>query len=164
MYANNNTNQTIGFYPLNSNSSTNKPNDFNTYIMPTSSTSTGSNNSSMHSSQSMPDIMLEERQHTGTLPTLQNYIHTQSPPLLYPSSTASHHNKPISAFLSSSASTPTTRGNHYPALFSQNHSFNDETVRKYIFVIKYKKKLTSLIVVQKLFNSMSISQSSHLTH
>ncbi|KAG0744710.1 hypothetical protein G6F57_000072 [Rhizopus arrhizus] len=147
MYANNNTNQTIGFYPLNSNSSTNKPNDFNTYIMPTSSTSTGSNNSSMHSSQSMPDIMLEERQHTGTLPTLQNYIHTQSPPLLYPSSTASHHNKPISAFLSSSASTPTTRGNHYPALFSQNHSFNDETV-----------------LVQKLFNSMSISQSSHLTH
>ncbi|CAO3675270.1 unnamed protein product [Rhizopus stolonifer] len=150
--AHSNTNHPVGVYPLNSHRKTTTTgyNDFNTYIMPTSSTSTGSNNSSMHSSQSMPDIMLEERQHTGTLPTLQNYIHTQSPPLIYPSSTtASHHNKPISAFLSSSASTPTTtsRGNHYPALFSQNHSFNDETV-----------------LVQKLFNSMSVSQSSNLTH
>lgn len=117
----------------------------------------------MHSSQSMPDIVLEERQHTGTLPSFQNYIHTQSPPLIYPSSTtASHHNKSISAFLSASASTPTTttasRGqHHYPTLFSQNHSFADETVRKYS-LIQTILLANLFLVVQNLLNSMSINQ------
>lgn len=96
--------------------------DFNAYVVPTSSTSTGSNNSSMHSSQSMPDIMLETSPKKSTnLPfPINNYIHTQTPPppLIYPSNSSST-TKPVPsstttnsavqfAALSSSVSTPTS--------------------------------------------------------
>ncbi|KAF1801072.1 hypothetical protein V8B55DRAFT_1530031 [Mucor lusitanicus] len=112
-----------GFYqPLGA-----KPEFNNAYVVPTSSTSTGSNNSSMHSTQSMPDIMLDSSspKKTANLPfQINNYIHTQTPPppLIYPSSTtttaaatANGNSNPLSPSaaavkfaLSSSVSTPTT--------------------------------------------------------
>ncbi|KAI7899462.1 uncharacterized protein BX663DRAFT_441211 [Cokeromyces recurvatus] len=140
-----------GFYqPLGS-----KPDFNNTYVVPTSSTSTGSNNSSMHSNQSIPDIMLDSSpKKSGNLPfQINNYIHTQ-PPLIYPSSTTAP-NKHISssavqfALPPASATVKTSTkelDSSFPALFSLNHSSTDETV-----------------LVQSLLNNMSIGQS-NLTH
>ncbi|CEP16842.1 hypothetical protein [Parasitella parasitica] len=108
-----------GFYqPLGS-----KPEFNNAYVVPTSSTSTGSNNSSMHSTQSMPDIMLDSSspKKAANLPfQINNYsIHTQNPPppLIYPSSTAtatttngmssSSSAAAVQFALSTSVSTPT---------------------------------------------------------
>lgn len=112
---NNNSNSNGGFYQT-----LGPKSDFNNaYVIPTSSTSTGSNNSSMHSSQSMPEIMLDSSpKKSSNLPfQINNYIHTQTPPppLIYPSSSsASNNNKPSSSSanavqfaLSTSASTPT---------------------------------------------------------
>jgi hypothetical protein len=74
----------------------------------------------MHSSQSMPEIMLDSSpKKSSNLPfQINNYIHTQAPPppLIYPSSSsASNINKPSSSSsanavqfaLSTSVSTPT---------------------------------------------------------
>ncbi|KAI8989337.1 hypothetical protein BDB01DRAFT_781420 [Pilobolus umbonatus] len=148
--------------------------DYHNYVVPTSSTSTGSNNSSMHSSQSLPDILLEEREHRHTSPSpstlpFQNCINTQPPPLIYPSySTTSSSNKALTgaqfSSLTSSSSTPVPSSlmnsmhrhntNHHggsdnpmdfpPVLFSQNHSSVDEA-----------------IIVQNLLNNMSLGQSKH---
>lgn len=150
----NNTSKNNGFYqPLGT-----KASDFNAYVVPTSSTSTGSNNSSMHSSQSMPDIMLDTSpKKSANLPfPINNYIHTQTPPppLIY-SSTSNTTTIPATAItpgvqfaaLSSSVSTPTSANTctsnntsrsaigldkslDFPALFSLNHSSADETVSK----------------------------------
>ncbi|KAI8363815.1 hypothetical protein EDC96DRAFT_212166 [Choanephora cucurbitarum] len=98
-----------------------KPDFNNAYVVPTSSTSTGSNNSSMHSSQSMPDIVLDSSpKKSSNLPfQINNYMRTQTPPppLIYPSNTAtSGSNKPLSQStavqfaLSPSISTPTIAG------------------------------------------------------
>ncbi|KAI8083823.1 hypothetical protein BDF21DRAFT_416700 [Thamnidium elegans] len=155
----NNSNHNSGFYhqPLGA-----KP-EFNAYVVPTSSTSTGSNNSSMHSSQSMPDIMLEERQHhlhtspkkSVNLPFHNYHTQTPPPPLIYPSSSTTTAVQ--FAALSSSVSTPTTctsnntsrndKSLDFPALFSLNHSSADETG-----------------IVQSLLNNMSIGQSNNLSH
>ncbi|KAI9470017.1 MAG: hypothetical protein EXX96DRAFT_597868 [Benjaminiella poitrasii] len=93
-----------------------KPDFNNSYVVPTSSTSTGSNNSSMHSNQSIPDIMLDSSpKKSGNLPfQINNYIHTQPAPspLIYPTSTAPNKHISSSAAvqfaLSNPASVPTT--------------------------------------------------------
>lgn len=175
----NNSNHNSGFYhqPLGA-----KP-DFNAYVVPTSSTSTGSNNSSMHSSQSMPDIMLEERQHhlhtspkkSVNLPFHNYHTQTPPPPLIYPSSSTTTAVQ--FATLSSSVSTPTTctsnntsrndKSLDFPALFSLNHSSADETGSKFARnALKFEIYLPFLflLVVQSLLNNMSIGQSNNLSH
>lgn len=152
-------------YPMNNSVYQSLNKEFQAYVVPTSSTSTGSNNSSMHSSQSLPDIMLEEKRPTSsTLPfQVNNYIHTQTPPLIYPSCSANY--KLSSQFsVTSSSSTPTNtssslinsihRNNNSggidnpmefpPVLFSQTHSSVDEA-----------------IIVQNLLNNMSLGQTKH---
>lgn len=122
-----------------------KPEFNNAYVVPTSSTSTGSNNSSMHSTQSMPDIMLDSSpKKSSNLPfQLNNYIHTQTPPpLIYPSSSA-NTSTAVQFALSTSMSTPTAAATsapnpsngiekplEFPSLFSLKPSSADETVRK----------------------------------
>ncbi|KAI8877452.1 hypothetical protein K501DRAFT_198199 [Backusella circina FSU 941] len=142
MYVMDQTNSTPnGFYP-----SLPKSHDFHSYIVPTSSTSTGSNNSSMHSGQSMNDLLDESRRGESppqkTAFSSQPPVHTQSP-LIYPT-------KAVQFALSPSSSSSTHMGGpdkhlEFPALFSQNHSSADETV-----------------IVQSLLNSMSLGQPNHL--
>ncbi|CAO3655265.1 unnamed protein product [Mucor hiemalis] len=180
----NNSSKNNGFYqPLGT-----KP-DFNAYVVPTSSTSTGSNNSSMHSSQSMPDIMLEERQSIHTSPKkssnlpfqINNYIHTQTPPpLIYPSNSttsSSITNKPVSSAgnsavqftaLSSSVSTPTAASATNSSCTSNNTSRTAIGLDKSLdFPALFSLNHSSAdetVIVQSLLNNMSIGQSNNLTH
>jgi hypothetical protein len=105
-----------GFYP-----SLPKSHDFHAYIVPTSSTSTGSNNSSMHSGQSMTD--LDEHRRESPPKSAFSSVHTPH----YPT-------KAVQFALSPSSSSSTHMGPdkhlEFPALFSQNHSSADETVSK----------------------------------
>lgn len=183
----NNSSKNNGFYqPLGT-----KPTDFNAYVVPTSSTSTGSNNSSMHSSQSMPDIMLEERQSIHTSPKkssnlpfpINNYIHTQTPPppLIYPSNSttsSSITNKPVSAAgnsavqftaLSSSVSTPTAASATNSSSCTSNNTSRtaiglDKSLDFPALFSLNHSSADETVIVQSLLNNMSIGQSNNLTH
>ncbi|KAI8644908.1 hypothetical protein BD408DRAFT_362478 [Parasitella parasitica] len=177
-----------GFYqPLG-----NKPEFNNAYVVPTSSTSTGSNNSSMHSSQSMPDIMLDSSspKKTANLPfQVNNYsIHTQNPPppLIYPSATAtttgtsglaSSSSAAVQFALSTSVSTPTLAAaavsssaattpctsSSTTAITTATNGIDKPLEFPALFSLSHSSA-DETVIVQSLLNNMSIGQSNKLTH